>query len=248
VVLAMTLFTSVARADSTVQCVQETERAQVVRDEGHLLEARELFRSCAREQCPRVVRRDCMEFLASLEDRIPSVVLAARDEHGRDLTQVRVTMDDRPFATDLGTRAIPIDPGSHVFRFEADDRRPIATTVLVREGEKNRLIEATLEPLRAVTLSPPPAPPPPKAERRRIPTLTWILGGVAVAGGAAFGTLSLLAVDQAKDLERTCAPRCSDDAIEPVETKFLVGRIAGGIGAAAAVSALLFYAFGPVRF
>jgi hypothetical protein len=259
---ALSVSTSLvaARADADVaaQCVRESERAQVFRDEGKLLEARDLFRSCGREECPRLVRRDCTEFAADVERRVPSVVLAARDERGNDLTQVRVTIDAKPFAADLGGRSLPVDPGLHVFHFEADGRKPFDVTLLVREGEKNRAIDAALPALEAAPapVAPvAPVPPRPHAPEERggsgapharsgVPTMTWILGGVAILGGTAFGVLTFGALEEAKDLERSCSPRCSDAQIEPVESKFLIGRIAGGVGAAAAIGALLFYAFG----
>jgi hypothetical protein len=241
-----------AAADLAAQCVQESERAQVVRDEGKFLEARDLFRACAREQCPRPVRKDCVEFAGELERRIPSVVLSARDEAGKDLARVRATMDAKPIASEIGARAIPLDPGTHLFRFEAEGRKPTEVSVIVREGEKNRIIEAVLAPLvDPVAPKPapgrveaPPPPPPPEKKSSGVPTMTWVLGGVAIAGAGAFGLFSLLAVDEAKELERTCSPRCSDEAIEPVETKFLVGRIAGGVAIGAAVGAILFYVLG----
>jgi hypothetical protein len=242
-----------ASGDQATQCVRESERAQVVRDEGKFLEARDLFRACAREQCPRPVRKDCAEFASELETRIPSIVLSARDERGKDLARVRVTMDTQPLASEISARAVQVDPGSHVFRFEADGRKPVETTVIVREGEKNRIIDAALAPLGEPALAKPPPPPPrveppppPPEEKkaRGVPTMTWVFGGIALAGAGTFGVLSGLAVDQAKGLERSCAPRCSDAEIEPVETKFLIGRIAGGVAIAAAASAILFYVLG----
>src|SRR5688572_26409323 len=106
-------------------CIAQSERGQLDRDEGRLLEAREAFVACSREDCPRVVRKDCQEFLADLERRVPTVLLVARDSDGRDLTRVRVKVDDKPFAEMLGATALPIDPGSHRFRFEWDQGPPV---------------------------------------------------------------------------------------------------------------------------
>ena len=47
-------------------CIAQSEKAQLDRDEGRFLDARGSFVACASEECPRVVRRDCVEFLAEV--------------------------------------------------------------------------------------------------------------------------------------------------------------------------------------
>jgi hypothetical protein len=241
---ALVLRAVPSRADAASICVRESEEAQLARDAGQFTQARSLFVSCARPECPTVVRRDCADFLVELERRLPTVVLAVRTARGEDVADVRVTMDGRPLAERVGALAIPLDPGTHAFRFEAPGFATVEKSVIVREGEKARQVEVTLRALvdEAATIHPPPAPPPDARATGRIPALSWVFGAAAVASGAGFGVLSLLAVDEAETLERTCAPRCSDEAIRPVETKFTVARVLGGVALASAAFAVIFYA------
>jgi hypothetical protein len=229
-----------ARADDTVAaaCIAQSERGQLARDEARFLEARGLFVACARDECPRFVRHDCVEFLGDLQKRIPTVVLVARDAAGNDLTRVRVSMDGAPLAETLGATAIAVDPGQHVFRFERSGGPPAQATVLVREGERDRPISVVLgDAPRAKPQAAKPAEPVPVG----VPTATWVLGGLALAGAATFATLSIVALGDAKHLEHTCSPRCSDDQIAPVSREFLIARVAGVIGAVAAVGAGVVY-------
>ncbi len=238
VVLAQVLAAGAARADVTEACVRESEDAQLARDAGRFLEAKALLVSCARPACPTIVRRDCADFLSELERRIPTVVLAARSERGDDIGGVRVLVDGGSAPVMAGAMAVSIDPGAHTFRFEADGYLPAEKSVIVREGEKARTVDVVLAARATLAVV---APPRARETRDGVPVLSWVLGGTAVAGGLAFGALSLLAVDEAKDLERTCAPRCSDDAISPIETKFTIARAAGGVAVAAAVLAVMIY-------
>ena len=101
--------------------------------------ARDQLKICIRDACPTFVRNECTEWLAEVEASLPTVVLAAR-RGDQDLDEVRVTMDGHPIADRLTGTAIPLDPGTHVFRFELEGSPPIEQRVLVRVGEKNRRV------------------------------------------------------------------------------------------------------------
>src|SRR5688572_14727368 len=98
-----------ASADTATTCVRESEEGQLARDGGQFTEARALLASCARPECPTIVRRDCADFLAELERRMPTIVLAAKSERGQDLEDVRVTMDGLPLVDRLGAMAVSVD-------------------------------------------------------------------------------------------------------------------------------------------
>jgi len=49
--------------------------------------------ACSNPACPAVVKRDCDQWLTEMDASLPSVVVAARDATGRDLVDVRVTID-----------------------------------------------------------------------------------------------------------------------------------------------------------
>src|SRR6185437_6495341 len=118
---------------------------------------------------------------AAVNQLIPSVVLGVQDEQGHDLFDVSVTFDGEPLATHLDGRPIDLDPGQHVFRFEAPGRTPVEQRVLLREGEKARQIVVTLAS--ASASAPPPVssePPVPSRESGQsgesggVPAAAWI--------------------------------------------------------------------------
>jgi hypothetical protein len=234
VALLGVLAASPARADRIAECASASERGQRERDEGHLRAARDAFVSCAKDVCPVIIQRDCTEFAVDVERRLPTALLVARDDRGTDLVDVAVSMDGARLVDRIGPAGVPIDPGLHTFRF--DDRgRSVSVRVLLREGEKNRAIVATFA-------SPKDAPP---ETTRPIPTWSWVLGGVAIAGGAAFAALRLTTVDDAKELDRTCAPSCASERVDALRTRFLVADIGLAIGIAAAVAASVLYVVRP---
>lgn len=80
--LAMTFVAKAASAD-TAMCVQTEDRGHLARDAGRLLEARTQFRSCSAATCPAEIRDACAEALVETEQRIPSIVVEARDDEHR---------------------------------------------------------------------------------------------------------------------------------------------------------------------
>jgi hypothetical protein len=75
--------------------------------------------------------------------------------------------------------------------------------------------------------------------------LSWILGGVAVAGGGAFAYFWFTGADRVSDLRSSCAPYCSDDQVDAVRVPLTTARVALGIGIAAAVGAVAVYLLRP---
>src|SRR4051794_12629458 len=99
-------------------CAVASEKAQALRSEGKMIAARELLLVCARDICPTVVRKDCSRWVAEVDEALPSIVVAAKDEDGHDVTDAKVFVDDQPFSDSLDGKAQPIDPGAHVVRLE----------------------------------------------------------------------------------------------------------------------------------
>jgi hypothetical protein len=215
-------------------CAAASEKAQSLRSEGKMIAARELLLVCARDVCPTVVRKDCSRWVAEVDEALPSVVVAAKDENGHDVTDAKVFVDDQPFADSLDGKAQPIDPGAHVFRLERQGKQ-ITEKVLVREGEKNRIV--------LIHLGPPPkaegAAPPPSS--RSVPAETWILGGVCVVGLVGFVGFGLSARSQASDLRSSCAPACAQSDVDGVKRKALFADVSLGIGLVALGAATYFF-------
>jgi hypothetical protein len=109
--------------------------------------------------------------------------------------------------------AVAIDPGEHKFTFEREGMPTAESTVVVREGDKNRRIQVILQAGVAVPSAkeaPPPGPPPQSPRRSTLlsPGTERGLGiGVGAAGaagivvGAIFGLASKSTYDHAVQTE-----------------------------------------------
>ena len=185
-------------------CLDAVAKGQRLRDTHKLVEAREELRVCARAECPSVVQSDCATWLGELDRTLPTVVLSAKDGAGRDVMDVKVSVDGQPLTSVLDGQAVAVDPGLRTFRFERRDGSVATQQVLVKEGEKARGVWVVLagaggaaaapaaspvwaKPDEAGVARPPPTPSPSTlGSTRRL--LALALGGAGVAGlGAGAG-------------------------------------------------------------
>jgi hypothetical protein len=224
---------SAEAADEVPACVHAYEQAQALKADGKLLHAREQLLVCARGACPALVKHDCVAWLEEIEPRIPSVVLAARDPSGVDLTDVTVTVDGEPLARRLDGNELPIEPGLHRFALRAGDGRTVERDVLVRVGEKTRPLTFTFGPA-----------PAPHEDARGAPVAAYVAGGIGILGLATFGLFATLGRVQEQDLrDQGCSPNCSRDDTDAVKRKYLVGDIGLAVGVVAVgIAAYLFFA------
>ncbi|MDC3955983.1 hypothetical protein [Polyangium jinanense] len=208
-----------ASATTKKECVASYEQTQSLRKEGKLASAQEAALVCSHNDCPRVVRKDCTEWLAEIEKSLPTVVLVARDEKGDETADVRVFEGDKLVRERLDGKAMPMDPGEHVLRFERDGAEPVTRKVIVHEGDKLVRIEASFK-------KEPKAPEEKPAEKGSgVPIAPIVIGGVGILGLGAAGVIGLLGLSAKSDLEASCAPRCTDAAVDPIRTKFLAADI-----------------------
>jgi hypothetical protein len=129
-------------------CLAAADQGQNQRDDGLYLSARESFATCARDVCPNVIAQSCTRWLREVEENTPTVVLGAKDERGNDLTDVTVSFDFEPLATTLDGKPVPIDAGQHVLRFERQGSVPVEQKLVLRAGEKARVVTVTLLPIK----------------------------------------------------------------------------------------------------
>jgi hypothetical protein len=217
-----------SRADDTKSvCASSYESAQVLSRKAELLAARDAMRACARESCPSFIKNDCLQWLDNLEKNIPSIVLSAQAD-GKDVHQVAVQMDGQPLTEGLDGRSIDVNPGRHTFTFryhlEPGKEVETVTVLVVVEGQKNRAVQAAYQ-------SP---PPPPDVIRRPVPAVDYLLLGVGVAALGSFATFAALGMAKKSDLATSgkdaCEPFCSNSAVQPVKTDFLIGDISLAAG------------------
>ncbi len=224
-----------ARADDVDVCVTASDEGHVLRDKGRLRAAREHFLTCSAERCPAIVRRDCAAWLAAVTDALPSVVVRARDTAGHDLLEVRVTADTEPLVERLDGRALAVDPGWRTFRFSTKDAPDVTQTVLLREGERGRVLDVVLGEMgrEGGALSNGSRRAAASTSTFSIPSATWVFAGFSLVGfGAAigFGAAAKSAVD---DMRQTCAPTCEPSRVDEARRDMIVANVALGVGAAA---------------
>jgi hypothetical protein len=216
-------------AVSKSECFTRHEEAQVRRREGRLLDARAGLRVCSGASCPAAIRADCVDWLDQVGRSVPTIVVTARAK-GIDLTDVRVFIDDRLATERLSGAAIEIDPGQHKLRFEAPPWPALERNVLISEGVKGRSMDVDFAPLDELPRAPAPAATAVAPQTTfRLQTSDYVTGGIAAASLVTAGYLGATAISEKRQLERDCAPACSDDQAGPVRTKLLVADIALGV-------------------
>jgi hypothetical protein len=191
---------------------------------------------CSAEGCPKVVQHDCVQWLAEVTSALPSIVLGARDADGNDVLELRVLSDGRLLAEKLDGKALFINPGPHVLRFEPVNRAPFEQTVIVRTGEKNRIVNVTLPRTPGETGSAAPtsdeSASSATANRRR--TIGFIVGGVGIVAlgvGAYFG---IRALGKQSDSDKACPNnRCTaegSDLSQQAVTAAWMSNVGLGLG------------------
>jgi hypothetical protein len=247
--LAVSSIASAAPPDRAERCVSAAERGQQERDHGAFAEARTSFRACAADECPSLVRKDCAQWLTEVEANAPTVVLGAKDVRGNDVLGARILVDGKSYQEEVDSgRAITLDPGPHVFRFEHPPDAPVEVTQVVRMGEHNRPIYGTFGAATPATVpsTAPPAPvippsSPPAAHRTRVSTWAYALGAVAVVGVASFASFGAIGLNEKSQLRSQCGNTCSDAQVEPLKVDYVTADASLGVGViAAAISAWLF--------
>lgn len=237
---------SVGSTDERQQCFASYEQAQRDRLAGKLQAARSQLVQCARDECPDLLRSDCVRWLSEVEASLPTVVFSVRGRDGCSATQVRVYADAQLVAQQLDGKALALDPGAHHFRFELADGTSIQRRFVVLEGEKTQAIDASFAPpgvscARDLSGA---VPDPTDAAERPTPAAVYWIGGAGLAAvtvGAVFGAVGLA---ERADLQ-DCQPACLPEDEDTMRAHLLVADIVVGVGAAALVTAGILYLLRP---
>lgn len=218
------------------ECIAAADEGQKLRDDGKLTAAREKFIACAAKACPGAVAKQCSQWLVDAEHDTPSVTFRALDEHGKETLDVRILIDGVQALAAIEARALPVDPGEHTVRFERANGGAVEDKVMLRPGEKNRIIELSFQPKTAPVIAKPLAPVvlPPQEEARdfHVPMLGWIGIGVTVAGGVMTAAFAISANGDESNLRETCAPACNSSDKSGIDTKVVLANVGLGIGIA----------------
>jgi hypothetical protein len=239
-------------------CITAYEKAQVLRKNGKLVEAKEKLLVCAQATCPSIARQDCATWLAEVSSSIPTIVVEAADTSGRPTQSVRVRIDGEVLAEKLDGTSLAVNPGAHQFRFELVDERGATKTreesVLVLQGDRNRKISVTFAPPQTERAGEAPPPPPAQGERERereesahpdekpapkksAPIAGYILAGTAVVGAAGFTIFGLTGVAKENNLRNTCAPACAHSEVDGVLNRYRIADVSLIVGLVSGIAA-----------
>lgn len=220
-------LTAAAPALAEDACADAMVEAQRLRSAGAYRRARERFGACAVVSCEETARQFCSDSLVDLDKQMPSVVFAARDAEGHDLSAVRVLVDGALVTTQIDGKPVVMDPGTKAVRFEAPPLPPVEVTIVVHAGEKSRTVRASFEGAPRM--------------QRAMPLGGWLLVGIgaaALTGGAIFGVQGLRRISDHE--AEPCAKTKSCD-VSDVWRSFHTADILFGVSALAFGGALVAY-------
>lgn len=263
------LVSAHANAQGTkAQCIQANTDAQTLRREGRLAEARKELGMCSSSKCPSLVSADCVKRLDELESAQPTVVFNVVDGSGRDLNDVKVTLDGKVLLDKLTGVAVEVDLGEHTLTFSSPDRPSVTETLVFREGEKSRVARITMKGPHDAPPDVSAQPPPPTSARSPTTepttdgggssgssqrTVGYVVGGVGLAGLAIGGFFGYQTIQSKNRQTENCESPTScpnyataAEAHSDAESSGLVSTIAfiAG-GAATAVGLVLVLTAGP---
>lgn len=253
-VCLLVLAATPAYADeiSKEACIDSHSRGQDARDSGKLSLARKLFLTCAQAACPALVQGDCAKFANDLTAVQPTITFAARDASGSDLPDTTVYVDDVLLLTRLDGKPHDIDPGNHTIKFQNGGRDQIVT-VVINSGEKGRTVVGNFPavggtPPTGAPPTTPGTPPPPEVSAPLGSKIMIITGGAMLVGGAALAIVGLTGIPERCELSTNqCAAPPNDPVFADAKSavrNFNIGLIVGGVGAAALIGGIIWYAGG----
>ena len=223
---SMAVFSSsegAARADEREQCASAADQAQQLRDEGKYRREREALLTCVRDVCPGPIKRDCLDWLSQLETIAPTVVFSAK-EGTKDLSEVKVSVDNVPVADKLDGKPLQMDLGKHTFKFEYAGQTK-EEELVIGAGQKNRSVGVTFG---GAPPPPPITPPPPETSSGSIVPAA-IVGGVGVLALGSFAIFGLTGKSDVDDLE-SCRGHCAESDVDHARTKLIIADISLGVG------------------
>ena len=235
------------------QCIESHRQSQQAQNEGKLVHARELARTCTSLACPGLLISDCARWLNDLDQRIPSVVFEVRLD-GLPNRAAQVIADGNPVTEWTRGEAFRVDPGEHQFTFNLPNHDPIVQNLLLAEGMRYRVVSVEFKtpvaPTAATKAAATPSNvngPPPLPKERPVPFVVYPLLGVGAIGVAGFATFAFLGKGKENDLKSSCSPNCTDSDLSPMKRNYLIGDVALGLGAASLIAAGVIYVARPVK-
>jgi hypothetical protein len=232
-------------APDKAQCISSHDKAQASRAGRKLIEARASYVTCSHDSCPDMIRGECSKGLREVDEAIPTLVLSASVD-GKDATDAKVVLDGERLDKGLDGRAIPVDPGPHIARFERPGSGTVEVKVVAREGEKNRLVTGTFV-LPTSSSNNGSGGNNGKEGGSRFPyvPVAFAAAGVIALGASAFMHIDM--TDRANELGTSCAPRCAQSDRDALSDRLVLRNVAFGVGIGALAVAAVTYVVGMKR-
>lgn len=230
-------------------CLEAHRESQRLMRSSALLEAKQAMSKCASQSCPALVQTDCAAWLIDVDRDIPSVVLRVRVD-GVEQHDAKVKLNGAELVDFIG-KPLALNPGRYEFEFEVDGFKPEHRSVELVAREKYRLVAVDFATPRQ-SLDQSSAPGAGKLELtqatapdRPVPMMTWVLGGIGVAGLGGFAILGATTVNRENSLRASCEPECDEREVDALKTRYLLADISLGVGAVALAGAAVFYITRP---
>lgn len=213
-------------------CIERHEEGLAAEESGALLAASKNYEQCAGAQCPEVIRDECAGRLTAVGLATPTIVIGGATSDGPDVTKGRYQIDGTGDEHELDGRPIAVDPGSHVIMVTS----PMGVgraEILVRQGEKNRVVTITVVNDDGEA----------SAAEPWIHPAAWISGSVGLAGLGVFAIFGGLGLAQESVVDE-CRPSCTIADVDRMRDLYLVGDVGlltglVGLGAAGVLGFML---------
>jgi hypothetical protein len=125
-------------------CVSALKHAKDQEQTGSLLDAKDLYLSCAHSPCAEFVRRQCSARHAKLEADTPTVVFVVTDSSGATRTDAQVRVDGTLLEGPLDGHPVEVDPGFHDFSFIVHGHVFATQKVMIVQGQRNRFVTTSV--------------------------------------------------------------------------------------------------------
>ena len=240
--LSATILTSIlvhAETPTADGCATASDNAQPLRKAGKLRAAKQQLLICVNKTCPSMVRDDCASQLGEIQKAMPTVVFAATDADGHDLSDVHVQIDGNQLVDHLDGTAVAVDPGEHTFRFEAPRLPPTSKKLVLHETEKERRVAVSFVAPKGAPSSAAESSEPPLGEDAGAPSRwpAYVAFGVGGAGLVVGVIFTVSAVSQNSTLSGECTfPNGGcDPKYQPQLDALRTDQILAGVGYGVAV-------------
>lgn len=234
-----------AHADEEA-CMRAYEHGQQLRMAKKLSGASEEFSTCVAE-CPASLATDCRTWIGEIEREMPKITVRVVGSDGCEVKRAHLSLDERRESFVPNART-SVDPGRHTLRVSPLGGPAREQLVVVAIGDDKR-VDALVD-MKACEAAAPAAPPrvmPESPPSRPVPTLTYVLGGVGVAGLVGFGAIGAYGLSQQGDLDDRCKPSCPEGDVDAMRRTYLVADISLAIGVVGVVGAAILYLTRPER-